>query len=351
MDLMPGQPHVDECATATVPADVAIAALDAARRQGIDVEELLRASGVNASVLRSSLARVTTDQASDVLRRMWDLTGDELFGLGREPMPRGSFRMVAFTLVNAVDLGSVLARMAEFGEFLPGHPAVRVQLDGDMCRVTVEVEQVDDDVEFLVDFLLATVHRFLGWMIGQRIPLVHVEVPYPLSGPARSHDVVFGAPVLTCSQGATLTFRSALLSAPVIRGEAEMIDYMDRAPDDIVRVRDYGSTTTDRVRRILEQGLQGDWPLPDEIAARLTTSPQNLRRQLRDEGTSITDIKQNVLRDAAITSLVAGNETVANLSTRLGFSEPSAFHRAFRRWTGSTPRDYRPPMLSRPERR
>ncbi|WP_456696284.1 AraC family transcriptional regulator [Aeromicrobium sp. P5_D10] len=340
---MPGELHVDECTTATVPADVANAALDAARRRGIDVDELLRAAGISASVLGSALSRVTSDQASAVLRRMWDLTDDELFGLGREPMPRGSFRMVAFTLVNAVDLGSVLARMAEFGEFLPGHPGVRVRLDGDTCRVAVEVEPIDDDPEFLVDFLLTTVHRFLGWMVGQRIPLVHVEVPYRLSGSARSHDVVFGAPVLTSSHGAALTFSSALLSAPVIRSEAEMIDYMDRAPDDIVRVRDYGSTTGDRVRRILEHGLRGDWPSPDEIAARLTTSPQNLRRQLRDEGTSITDIKQDVLRDAAITSLVTGDETVADLSSRLGFSEPSAFHRAFRRWTGSTPRDYRRP--------
>ncbi|WP_456696289.1 AraC family transcriptional regulator ligand-binding domain-containing protein [Aeromicrobium sp. P5_D10] len=86
-------------------ADVANMALDAARRQGIDVDELLRAAGINASSLGSPLSRVTSDQASAVLRHTWDLTGDELFGLGREPMPRGSFRMVAFTLVNAVELG------------------------------------------------------------------------------------------------------------------------------------------------------------------------------------------------------------------------------------------------------
>jgi AraC-like DNA-binding protein len=67
-----------------------------------------------------------------------------------------------------------------------------------------------------------------------------------------------------------------------------------------------------------------------------------MRRLLREEGTSVTRIREDLLRDAAITSLVRGEETVTQLSERLGFSEPSAFHRAFRRWTGSAPGAYRP---------
>jgi AraC-like DNA-binding protein len=71
-------------------------------------------------------------------------------------------------------------------------------------------------------------------------------------------------------------------------------------------------------------------------------STQHLRRVLRDEGTSISTLKEELLRDAAIASLVRGDESITALSTRLGFSEPSAFYRAFKRWTGNAPGSYRP---------
>jgi AraC-like DNA-binding protein len=96
------------------------------------------------------------------------------------------------------------------------------------------------------------------------------------------------------------------------------------------------------VRRILARGLHSDWPPSAEVAARLAVSLQHLRRRLRDEGTSITRIREDIIRDAAIASLVRGEESVHELSARLGFSEPSAFRRAFRRWTGSPPGAYRP---------
>jgi AraC-like DNA-binding protein len=78
-----------------------------------------------------------------------------------------------------------------------------------------------------------------------------------------------------------------------------------------------------------------------EIAERLQISPQTLRRKLREEDTSLRQIRERMLRDAAIASLTTGAETVAALSQRLGFSEPSAFIRAFRRWTGTSPGTYR----------
>jgi len=70
-------------------------------------------------------------------------------------------------------------------------------------------------------------------------------------------------------------------------------------------------------------------------------SPQTLRRKLAAEGTSLREIRETVLRDAAVTALVQGEEPIAEIAERMGFSEPSAFTRAFRRWTGSPPSAYR----------
>ncbi|MGG8407039.1 helix-turn-helix transcriptional regulator, partial [Streptomyces sp. 12297] len=82
-------------------------------------------------------------------------------------------------------------------------------------------------------------------------------------------------------------------------------------------------------------------PALGEVAGRLAVSPATLRRRLGAEETSYQQLKDQVRRDAAIAGLAEGGEPIAELAARLGFSEDTAFHRAFRRWTGTTPGAYR----------
>ncbi len=77
------------------------------------------------------------------------------------------------------------------------------------------------------------------------------------------------------------------------------------------------------------------------MAARLGMSAPTLRRRLLHDGMSFRAVREQLLRDEAVASLVSGRESVEQLALRLGFSEASAFHRAFRRWTGNSPGAYR----------
>ena len=126
-----------------------------------------------------------------------------------------------------------------------------------------------------------------------------------------------------------------------MRDEDDLRSFLADSPATWYLTRDYGSTMADRVRAILEQGLRGRWPSPEEVANRLAVSVQHLRRLLRAEETSMTQIREDILRDAAIASLARGEESVDALAARLGFSDGRAFRRAFHRWTGSTPSTYR----------
>ncbi len=78
-----------------------------------------------------------------------------------------------------------------------------------------------------------------------------------------------------------------------------------------------------------------------EIASDLAMSEQTLRRKLRAEGDSFRSIKDRLRRETAIFHLRAGKYTVTEISERLGFSTPSAFSRAFKNWTGKSPKDFR----------
>jgi AraC-like DNA-binding protein len=128
----------------------------------------------------------------------------------------------------------------------------------------------------------------------------------------------------------------------VLQDEAGLRAFLRRAPGDVLARLDYGSTAAAQVRRLLGQSLPDHMPHPQDVAARLAVSTQTLRRRLAAEGTSFQQIRDQLRRDVAIAALAAGSVSIEDLSQQLGFSEPSAFHRAFKRWTGSAPRSYQP---------
>ena len=79
----------------------------------------------------------------------------------------------------------------------------------------------------------------------------------------------------------------------------------------------------------------------DDIARRLATSPRSLQRRLRDEGVTFADLVRRTREDLARRYLKDPGLTVTEVAYLLGFSEASAFSRAFRAWTGRTPGEFR----------
>jgi AraC-like DNA-binding protein len=317
----------------TVPIRRVQAFVGLGLQRGWDVEAIMGEAGISPMLLTEVRARVTTAQISRLVQLLWAVTDDELLGLGAAPMPRGTFRLLSFALLSSQDVGTALARGEQFCRALPGIPPIEVSTADGLTTFSVDLGGIGQPLDLLVDSLLATLHRFLG--------LAHIEVPYDKTGDVDDYDLIFGAPVVFGAPVAALVFGSEILTAPLVRSDAELEQYIRNSPGDILARRDYGTSLNDQVRRMLKPGRHGQLPSMDDIAARLAMSPQTVRRKLREENTALREIRDEILRDAAIASLSKGNETIAALSDRLGFSEPSAFTRAFRRWTGSPPGSYR----------
>lgn len=334
----------------TIPADFVVKAVSLAASGGVDLSYPLRMAGIGADTLGDPTARLTAEQVTLFTQAAWQLTGDELFGLAAAPVPRGTFRVVCLTLIHSKDLATALTRMAETMRVLSVLPPVTITQTDASTRLTLQVartEQLPPEAtevaeRLLTDFLMILLHRFAAWLIGGRVKLLSVELPYELPGPGvgKIYDSIFGTHVEFGSARAALEFDSAVMRAPLVQTEESLAEYLRESPNMLFSARDYGSTASSQVRRALETGVKGGVPATDEIAAMLNISPAHLRRILRQEGTSINQLREEVLRDAAIAGLNRG-ERVDDISTRLGFSEPSAFRRAFKRWTGQPPSAYR----------
>jgi AraC-like DNA-binding protein len=81
----------------------------------------------------------------------------------------------------------------------------------------------------------------------------------------------------------------------------------------------------------------GDWPTLEQLAASLRLPASTLRRRLAREGQSYAAIKDEFRRDLALALLLSSEKNIGQIALELGFAEPSAFYRAFRKWTGKSP--------------
>ncbi|MFF7444356.1 AraC family transcriptional regulator [Streptomyces sp. NPDC008122] len=322
------------------------AVLLGAERRGVAPGPLLARAGLPSTLLEESRARVPVEQFGQLVRMLWATLDDELIGFGGAPSKVGTFAMMAHVVVHGSrDLREALRRAQTFYSLFPAGPRFRLVEPGtggpDEARMEFDVSGYDDPLHFGAESTVLVAHRFAGWLVRRRIGLRRVEFVHPEPRHAREYALLFGAPCVFGAGRTAAVFDRADLDEPVLRDAAALKAFLRRAPVDVLVCGDYGSTATGRVRHLIGRALPaGPVPTPEQLADRLSVSPQTLRRQLAAEGTTYQRIRDQVRRDHAIAELTGGRVSIERLSRQLGFSEPSAFHRAFRRWTGETPRSY-----------
>ena len=128
---------------------------------------------------------------------------------------------------------------------------------------------------------------------------------------------------------------------PQLAADPAMSSIMERHLSRLLRDLPPDETFAARVRHVLIEELRRGEPTLDRLAARLRMSERTMQRRLSQQGTSLQALLDEVRHDLSLRHLGESRESIAEIAFLLGFSEVSAFHRAFKRWTGSTPGAYR----------
>jgi AraC-like DNA-binding protein len=117
--------------------------------------------------------------------------------------------------------------------------------------------------------------------------------------------------------------------------------FLKVSPANLLARPEERNTMTAKIRSLLGRDFSNELPEFDQLAEQVHLAPQSLRRRLREEGTNFQEIKDALRRDTAISMLDKHDLSIQEISEKMGFSEASTFHRAFKKWTGLTPGDYR----------
>jgi AraC-like DNA-binding protein len=191
------------------------------------------------------------------------------------------------------------------------------------------------------EFILASWVRAGRVITGVEWRPAEVRFAHPPPLTAREHREFFRAPVLFASGENAIEFDEALMDLPCVRADSTLADVLDRFAGDRLNRIPPGTSLARRVRALLELEFRGGEPTAHQCARHLRMSVRTLNRQLAAEQTTFRDVADGLRHELAAQYLTGHDVAIAEIAFLLGFSELSSFHRAFKRWTGATPAQFR----------
>lgn len=326
----------------SIPSQWGATAVKLARLRGWDAAEILSSAHVSPRLLAGDTVSISRAQIHTLTHRIISGSEDESFGLSSIPVPRGTTRLLLFGLASSRNANAAASRWAAFSNAIPSGPGFAIERTGNVATVAIETPMLRLPSVTVSEWMLAVILRTWSWSIMRPVRALRVQFPHarPAGYPDFHH--LFHVPIEFDCDGTTFTVDADLLDAPILRSEAEITSLADHPEQLLSTTDDYEHLLPDRVRRIIKAGFGAHMPSVDEISKALGMTPAGLQRTLRrDFGTSVREIRETALRNEAMRCLASGPMPVTELTARLGFSEVSAFTRAFRRWTGSSPAQYR----------
>ncbi len=329
----------------TVSAQLVDHFLSGARAAGLDTERLLRKAEIAPEQLSSPKGRIELEKVVLLQRYCNGVLKDEAAGNLGAPLRPGYFRYMMLSAVHAGNLVAALQRCCEYFNLFEN--TFHFKMMTQSGQTEFRLEMVNDTplrTPYAVDFVLSSVHRFLGWLGNHRLILNQVNHTFSPPGYRDEYRYTYyGAPVLFNQPYNSWTLETKYLDQAIVQNEATVEAYMRRAPLDLYLPLDAGGEATEQVRTRIWQGFSNHSLAPslEDIARDCGLTPQTLRRRLKAEGTLFQTVKGQVRRDIAIHHLGKNEHSIEAIAAKAGYSEPSAFIRAFKIWTGFTPLQFR----------
>jgi AraC-like DNA-binding protein len=310
-------------------------------RAGQDPSAALRQAQITPAALRRADARITAEQMETISGLAMQQLDDEALGWFSRRLPWGSYGMLCRASITSPDLGLALKRWCRHHRLLTEDIVLHLDSDGGIARLRIEERRdLAEMREICCVTLLRYVHGFACWAIDSRIPLREVAFPFPAPRHHDAYPLMFPGPVRFGAPNAGFGFDAAYLALPLRRDERALQTMLQRAlPLTVLQYR-RDRLLAQRVREAL-RGRTAELTDAGAIAAALNVSVRTLHRQLRDEGSSLQALKDEVRRERAVEMLERSTRPVKQIARSVGFRNEKSFARAFRQWTGATPGAHR----------
>lgn len=342
MSRKPPNPALPARSRSAIDSDFALLLLSGVRAGGYDIDRILKRAGIDAKELDARGGRLPQAKFAKLISTITRVTRDEFWLIGSRPIKPGSFRLMCRLMIHCRSLREAVRLGCQFYHVVSDDFVIRLA-EGPHDASLFVTDTVSDPrrQRMLNGAVLLFAYGLMCWLAGRRLPLNTVHYTFAEEPLSQELEALYRAPLFFDQPRTEIRFDVKLLDLPIMPDEQRLRRFFASMPNALlVRYRDE-SSIAERVRGIIRRNLKRALSLED-IARMLELSPQTLRRRLiEEENLGFQEIKDRLRQDVAEHLLKRSHLPLEEIGASLGFAEPSTFHRAFRRWTGFAPGEFR----------
>lgn len=327
--------------------------IDFVERTGVPRRELvaaldpgMRAAGSDTGPLLDGLddrdGRVPLEAVYTILETAVRVTGDETIGLGfAQQLEAADLDAIGFLMMTSPSLGDAFHRFIGYQRVWNEGERYELHVQGDVTHLTfIPYGSPRPAHRQMAEMAFYDIIVNGGRLIGRSLDVRHVRFRHAEPVDTAHYQARFGTAVTFGAPVDEIVFPHATLALPLPDANAAMCAFFARNVQEQLDALAPAHGVCEQVRALIADHLhESDLGL-DTMAERLGMSARTLQRRLRVEGASLHALIEQVRRERAI-AFLGTPMAIGEIAYLLGYSEPSAFHRAFKRWTGATPEAFR----------
>ena len=325
-----------------VPVNIPATMIRVGGQRGIDVQVLLNGTGLAEAQLSDPSTRLTYQQIISLTDNLIRHYPDNKLGLDLgTSININQLGMLGYAILSCADLRSAVRLGLKYHSLVD--PAFTFEMieqrDTSAIRLTSHIPY-EPMYRMLCDVFIGLFISLARFLSGQHLTPREVHLNQPRPDYADTYSELCGCPVLFDQPRTEIIVDSTLLDTQVTMADSATAAMAEAQCADILARMGPKEGVVAKVRRILLSN-PGTFPPVDTVASHLATSTRTLSRSLQDVGTSYQKILDEVRKEMAIEYLRNSNLPIEELAALVGYSDPSNFHKAFRRWTQHAPSYYR----------
>jgi AraC-like DNA-binding protein len=332
-----------------IAATVATGLARAIQSAGVDPGRLLQKLGLDNSVLLNPDGFLPCSVFADALEEAAQLTGDDCFGLhfGERTNPKNIGPLV-YAVLNSPTMAAGFETAARYLHVHNESAKLSLSVDQNLAYLRHSYLNLERTwPRQFSEYGMAVALGVVRIMAGSQWTPREVQFAHAEPKQRAEHLRVFGAPVIFGCACNSLVMEREFLDRTVPAADPRLHAILRRYLDDVLSRIPREDGIVASIRKAVAETMRDGNPKLTRVANKLATSPRTMQRQLAQYGLEFKELLDDTRRQFALEYLKDAENTLTEIAFLLGYSEVSAFNRAFKRWTGSTPSSYRHSVRSR----
>lgn len=308
----------------------------------MDVEVFLHSLDVDPAWARSPDTRIPIETYLRIQDEAAVFVSDPCFGLHvGEFAEAGSWSILGYMMMNCKNVGDAFEKSARYSRIIGNLIEVRIEQKLNKSKIVfVAAPHAPEMSRHCFDTALSTSIHMIRNFTGVDMRPLEVSFTYPKPKSRSEYERIFQCPILFGQKENSFTIDLEAFNTPILMANPGLLEHFEKYAHDFLADIDRQKEHTQAVTRIIIACLDDEALSIEKVAQKMSISVRTLQKRLDEEGVIFSDLLKDI-RQRLAQKYLRENFSVEQITYLLGFSEPSAFRKAFKKWSGMTPREYR----------